>query len=497
MTKILIVEDDTTFATILDNFLNRNGFKVVLKNSVKTAIEALSSEDFQLLLLDYRLGDGIGMDVVEFNLASGKSTPVIIMTSFNDVRTAVKAIRKGVHDYITKPVNPDELLMVLREALQDQSSKTAAGYNGSVSGKEDKPVKKNISKLDPAHGTAASDFVEGRSKISRKLHEYITLVAPTDMSILIRGESGTGKEYVARSIHMQSKRASKPFVSIDCGTLSKELASSELFGHVKGSFTGALQDKTGQFLEASGGTLFLDEIGNLSYDVQVKLLRALQEKVIQPVGGNKLIEVDVRILAATNEDLVGSFVDGKFREDLYHRINEFEIVVPALRDREEDFDEFVRFFIQQSNEELDKKVTKLDDRSLDILKQYDWPGNLRELKNIVKRMILLSSGSVAGIESLPSEMVDNIFQKQRTSPLTAQLATHAVGPGEGLLTPVYGFPMGTSILEVDLKTQSEAHERNLIIEALVKSKYNKSKAAKMLQIDRKTLYNKIEKYGIE
>lgn len=491
MTKILIVEDDTTFATILDNFLSRNGFQVLVKNSVKNAIEVIRNEDFHVLLLDYRLGDGVGMDIVEFNLDSGKTTPVIIMTSFNDVRTAVKAIRKGVHDYITKPVNPEELLMVLQEALQAPKSSV-----NSTQSQDHSSAKKSVSKLDVAHGTLSSDFVEGKSKISKKLHEYIALVAPTDMSILIRGESGTGKEYVARSIHLQSKRASKPFVSIDCGTLSKELASSELFGHVKGSFTGALQDKTGQFLEASGGTLFLDEIGNLSYDVQVKLLRALQEKVIQPVGGNKLIEVDVRILAATNEDLVGSFAEGKFREDLYHRINEFEVIVPALRDRTEDFGDFIQFFIQQSNHELDKKVQKLDEKSMEVLQQYDWPGNLRELKNIIKRMILLSNGPIAGVESLPSEMVDNIFQKQKSVSFGLS-NTHAQNSAESTLLPNFNFPPLGASMEIDLKTQSEAHERNLIIEALIKAKYNKSKAAKMLQIDRKTLYNKIEKYGIE
>ncbi len=454
MANILLVEDDTTFAAILENFLKKKGFDVEVKYSVKSGIEALKNDAFQLILLDYRLGDGIGLDIVDSIQAEGKAIPCIIMTSFNDVRTAVKAMRQGVYDYITKPVNPDELLMVVNEAL---AGKPAAGQ----------PVAPRPS----AGGTNApvAEFVEGTSVAARKLHEYIALVAPTDMSVLIRGESGTGKEYVARSIHGLSKRADKPFISIDCGTLSKELASSELFGHVKGSFTGALNDKVGQFVEASGGTLFLDEIGNLSYDVQVKLLRALQEKVIQPVGANKTVNVDVRVIAATNEDLVGS---GKFREDLYHRINEFEIIVPALRDRRSDFQQFADFFVAKANEELGRQVTDLADGVKEIFNAYDWPGNLRELKNVIKRMVLLSPGTTAEVSALPEEMVFAMRNPEAAEP-----------------KPSTDNP--------DLRLHSEAHERKLIMDVLQKAKYNKSKAAQMLNIDRKTLYNKMEKYGIE
>ena len=458
MANILLVEDDTTFATILENFLKKKGFDVVVKYSVKSGIEALKNAQFQLILLDYRLGDGIGLEVLDALRAQGKMVPSVIMTSFNDVRTAVNAIRQGVFDYITKPVNPDELLMVVNEALEGKSTAKASTV---TTGQKNKSGK--------AGGTDL-DFVEGSSTAARKLHEYIGLVAPTDMSVLIRGESGTGKEYVARAIHQKSKRAGKPFVSIDCGTLSKELASSELFGHVKGSFTGALNDKTGQFEEATGGTLFLDEIGNLSYDVQVKLLRALQEQVIQPVGANKTISVDVRVIAATNEDLLGS---GKFREDLYHRINEFEIIVPALRSRRGDFKQFVDFFVQKANDELGRNVTELAEEVKAIFDAYDWPGNLRELKNVIKRMVLLSPGPRAEAAALPEEMVDAIHRPaEDTGPM-----------------PTADNP--------DLRLHSEAHERKLIIDVLQKAKYNKSKAAQMLNIDRKTLYNKMEKYGIE
>ncbi|GGG97516.1 sigma-54-dependent Fis family transcriptional regulator [Parapedobacter pyrenivorans] len=455
MANILLVEDDTTFATILENFLKKKGFEVVVKYSVKSGIEALRNDTFHLILLDYRLGDGIGLDVVDALRRQGKVIPSIIMTSFNDVRTAVKAIRQGVFDYITKPVNPDELLMVVNEALEGKSAERITTVSRI---REDNADAKDL------------DFVEGTSTAARKLHEYIALVAPTDMSVLIRGESGTGKEYVARAIHQMSMRADKPFVSIDCGTLSKELASSELFGHIKGSFTGALNDKTGQFVEASGGTLFLDEIGNLSYDVQVKLLRALQERTIQPVGANKTINVDVRVIAATNEDLLGS---GKFREDLYHRINEFEIIVPALRDRRGDFQQFVDFFVMKANNELGREVNELADEVDEIFNAYDWPGNLRELKNVIKRMVLLSPGSRAEASALPQEMV---YVIKNPITITDQVPS-ADNP--------------------DLRLHSEAHERKLILDVLQKAKYNKSKAAQMLNIDRKTLYNKMEKYGIE
>lgn len=457
MAQILLVEDDTTFATILENFLKKKGFDVVVKYSVKGGVEALKTQEFQLILLDYRLGDGIGLDILDALRAQDKVIPSVIMTSFNDVRTAVNAIRQGVFDYITKPVNPDELLMVVNAALDEKSADTE--------------MVASRTRIASADATSSGlDFVEGASTAALKLHEYIALVAPTDMSVLIRGESGTGKEYVARAIHRQSKRAGKPFVSIDCGTLSKELASSELFGHVKGSFTGALNDKMGQFEEATGGTLFLDEIGNLSYDVQVKLLRALQERVIQPVGANKTINVDVRVIAATNEDLLGS---GKFREDLYHRINEFEIIVPALRDRRGDFQQFVDFFVKKANEELGRDVEELASEVGDIFNAYDWPGNLRELKNVIKRMVLLSPGTKAEASALPEEMVYAI----RRLPDSHTAAPSAENP--------------------DLRLHSEAHERKLIVDVLQKAKYNKSKAAQMLNIDRKTLYNKMEKYGIE
>lgn len=439
MSKFLIVEDDTTFAQIIEGFLLKNGFEVLLTSNTKQAYKLVDQQDFDLFLVDYRLPDGTGLDILKYAREKGIATPTIVMTSFNDVRTAVKSIQLGAFDYITKPVNPDELLMIIKNSLAKKESQAV-------------PTDDN--------------FIKGESSVAEKLHGHIALVAPTDMSVIIQGESGTGKEHIAKTLHLQSKRNSKPFIAIDCGTLSKDLAGSELFGHVKGAFTGALNDKKGQFEAANGGTLFLDEVGNLSYEVQVKLLRALQERVIQPIGSTKTIPVDVRIIAATNDDLANSIQHGEFREDLYHRLNEFKIQLPALRDRGTDLDLFISHFISLSNKELGRNVQLIAKDAKELLMQYDWPGNLRELKNVIKRMVLLSPGDIAQIESLPDEMRFAVSQLSKTS-------------------------------STDLKATNELNEKQLITETLLKVKHNKSKAAKLLNIDRKTLYSKMERYGIE
>ena len=443
MVHILLVEDDLTFAKIVTVFLGKNGYHVDVEHTVKAALKTFSENTYQLLLLDYRLPDGTGLDLLEVAGKASPAIPIIMMTSFNDVRTAVKAMRSGVFEYIIKPLNPDELLMVIKEALAKKTEKNTS------------PSKKIM-----------PSFIAGKSKPAKKLAEHIELVAPTEMSVLIIGESGTGKEYVARSIHDLSNRKNKSFVAIDCGTLSKELAGSELFGHVKGAFTGATTDKPGIFVTANGGTVFLDEIGNLGYDVQIKLLRMLQERSIQPVGGTKLIDIDIRLITATNENLVAGISKGEFREDIYHRINEFKIQVPPLREREEDLALFVDYFIKAANNELGKAITKLTDEAMEVFVAHDWPGNLRELRNVIKRMVLLSKTTIAGKESLPDEMIETVHPAEKNN---------------------------TS----DLKAMQEASEKEQISKVLQETKYNKSKAAKMLNIDRKTLYYKMEQYGID
>jgi two-component system, NtrC family, response regulator HydG len=447
MASVLLIEDDITFSRILEGFLAKHGYRVTVNHSGKEGLKSFESKAFDIVLLDYRLPDTNGVDVLVEMKKMSVNIPVIIMTGFSDIRTAVKAIKLGALEYITKPVNPDELLMLVKEA-----------------NKAERPtVKKKVSR--------DGQFVQGRSPSAAKLHDYIRLVAPTSMSVIIQGESGTGKEYVARAIHRLSARSNGPFLAVDCGALSKELAASELFGHVKGSFTGAVQDKTGQFEAAHTGTLFLDEVGNLSYEVQVKLLRAIQERVITPVGSNKEIRVDVRIITATNDDLAVSVRQGQFREDLFHRLNEFMLEVPPLRERLDDLNEFLDYFRESANQELGKNVTGFDDRVMRLFNGYDWPGNLRELKNVVKRSVLLANADVVTIESLPMEMVTH-----------ARTSVPKVTPA----VPIY-----------DLKALQETQEKEMIMKTLQEVRYNKSKAARILNIDRKTLYLKMEKYGIE
>ncbi|MCU0420627.1 MAG: sigma-54 dependent transcriptional regulator [Cyclobacteriaceae bacterium] len=447
MASILIIEDDRTFGRIVEGFLVKNGFRVTLCADARSGLREAHARTFQVALLDYRLPDGNGLEVLEKIHALQPQLPVIIMTGFSEIRTAVAAMKLGAREYITKPVNPDELLLMVRGLLKETGAVPSAP----------RP------KPDPAH-----TWVKGTSTEAAQLYEFIRVVAPTDFTIIIEGESGTGKEQVARSIHTQSKRSAQPFVAIDCGALSKELAASELFGHAKGAFTGAVSEKTGQFERAHGGTLFLDEVGNLSYDVQIKLLRAIQERIVQPVGSAKEIKVDVRIITATNDSLREKVANGSFREDLFHRLNEFRLTVPPLRTRGDDILEFVTFFQRQACDELGKPVLPFSSEYMALLKRYDWPGNLRELRNVVRRSVLLTAEGEIGVEVLPSEMVVSINK-----------------------------PVPTAVSAYDLKAMNEVQERDLIVKTLHEVKYNKSKAARLLNIDRKTLYLKMEKYGIE
>ena len=445
MGSILLIEDDLTFSRILDGFLTKKGYQVTIAHKGKDGLKAFQSRSFDFILLDYRLPDTTGMDILEEIRKSNTTVPIVIMTSFSDIRTAVKAIKLGAYEYITKPVNPDELLMILQQALKKERHIVSAPES-------------------------SQRIVLGSSAEAKELHDMVKLVAPTNMSVLIEGESGTGKENVARTIHNLSSRAKGPFVAVDCGSLSKELAGSELFGHARGSFTGALTDKMGQFELAHKGTIFLDEVGNLSYDVQVKLLRAIQERIVQPIGSNKEVKVDVRILTATNDDLAESVRKGEFREDLYHRLNEFKLRVPALKERGKDLYEFLDFFREEANRELQRNVKTFDREVLKLFEIYDWPGNLREMKNVVKRAVLLTPDETVTLSALPLEMIENM-RSMETKEKTAG---------------VY-----------DLKALQEVQEREMILKTLQEVRYNKSKAARILNIDRKTLYLKMDKYGIQ
>ena len=378
--RILIVDDDITFALMLRTWLSKRGFGVGTASSVAAARTALEAGGFSLVLSDMRLPDEDGIALLQWMAGAGVAAPVIVMTSYAEIQNAVRCMKLGARDYVAKPVNPDELLKKIREALDVPAV----------------PAAKSASKPAPRAAGSFSEqplnYIEGRSDAARQLYEHIRLVAPTNMSVLVNGASGTGKEHVAQLIHRESKRAGKPFVAVDCGAIPRDLAASEFFGHVKGAFTGALADKTGAFEAADGGTLFLDEVGNLGYETQVQLLRALQERRIRPVGSNREIPVDIRLVAATNEDLEAAIARGTFRADLYHRINSFTLRMPCLRQMRGDIPLFADFFLDQANRELDKRIVGFDAAAAAALAAYDWPGNLRQLKNAVMSATLLAAG---------------------------------------------------------------------------------------------------------
>ncbi len=457
MKKILIVEDDLAFGTLIQTWLRKKGFVVERVTSVGAAVRQMGQDGApDLVLSDLRLPDHDGLELLQQLRAEGRQTPFIVMTSYAEVQNAVLAMKSGANDYIAKPFQPDILLEKIREALAAQPV-PAAPQAGLSAPAAPAPSAPHGGEEGPEDGVPR--HIEGRSEASKKLYGLVALVAPTPMSVLILGESGTGKEYVARRIHAQSQRAKGPFVAIDCGAIPRDVAASELFGHVKGAFTGADRDKKGAFELADGGTLFLDEVGNLGYEVQVQLLRALQERRIRPVGSTQETAVDLRLVCATNEDLARRVADGAFREDLYHRINEFSIHMPPLRERGADLFLFADLFVRQANEELGRSVAGFDEKAAARMASYSWPGNLRELSNVVKRAVLMTKGGRISLDVMAQCMEDT------TQP--APTALH-----------------------------DEHDERQRIARALTAAGGNKSKAALLLGIDRKTLYNKMRKYGI-
>lgn len=453
MPHLLIVDDDLTLAIMLRTWLSKQGFEVETASSVKAAGKKLLEDGpFDLVLSDLRLPDEDGLFLLQWMKQKQVSTPVIIMTSYAEVQNAVEAMKQGAADYIAKPVHHEILLQKIQEVIRTPRPSSPAPAPQPQGGRTTPP---------PA-GTTTIDhkkYLEGKSEAARQLYNYVALVAPTPMSVLITGASGTGKEYVARRIHSLSKRADKPFVAIDCGAMLKDLAASEFFGHVKGAFTGAVTDKTGAFVEANGGTLFLDEVGNLSYDVQVQLLRALQERRIRPVGSTQEIEVDIRLVCATNENLPLAIERGEFREDLYHRINEFTLRMPALHERGRDILLFADFFLQQANEELERHIMGFEPKAVEAMMNYNWPGNLREMKNLVRRATLLAQDDIIRLADL----------------------------GPSLQTPA---------ATTGLQLHNEDTEKQRIQQALEATGGNKSKAAQLLGVDRKTLYNKLKLYGL-
>jgi len=455
MKKILIIDDEVNVALLLSKFLTRNGFEVVTASSGTSGMEALKDGSFNLVLCDFRLEDTDGREMLRNIKTQYPKTGVIIITGYSDIKMAVELIKMGAYDYITKPLYPDEILNTINKAFETHYALVEDVFNNAAAIADKSKSRESKRQL------FASEFVAGTSKVSKELLRQIELVAPTNYSVIILGESGTGKESVAKSIHLCSPRFNQPFIAMDCGSLTKELAASEFFGHEKGSFTGAIADKMGHFEAANGGTLFLDEIGNLSYDTQIQLLRTLQERLIKPVGSNREIHVNVRIIAATNENLQLKKEQGSFREDLYHRLNEFQIEVPSLRERREDILLFAHHFLSESNADLNKSVIGFDPEVEAVFMNYAWPGNLREMKNVVKRSTLLSTGQRISLNEIPSD----IYNLQNN--------------------------------EDRFRLFNEKNEDELIRNVLETVGYNKSKAARLLKIDRKTLYNKLKLYQID
>ncbi|KJD35945.1 chemotaxis protein CheY [Tamlana sedimentorum] len=445
MKHILLIEDDVAFSEMLKHFLERHKYKVDLCYNINNASKLLNTKKYNLIFTDLRLPDGDGISLLKQVKQTDFKIPVVLMTSYAEVSTAVQAMKQGAFDYISKPFNPSEVLEVISNALEVKA------INKESSSNEHKLKDK----------ASAKRYITGISSASKTLNEYVDLVAPTDMSVLVTGESGTGKEVVAKSIHLKSARKNNPFVAVDCGAIPKEIASSEFFGHKKGSFTGAINDKTGHFESANSGTLFLDEVGNLSYENQIQLLRALQERKVKPIGSSDEIHVDIRLITATNEDLLLAVEKGDFREDLYHRLNEFSIKVPSLKERKDDLILYADFFLDKANNQLNKTITGFSKDVLDTFQNYHWPGNLRELSNVIKRATLLSQTDLITERDLPIELFK--LQKQ---------------------------------IIVENKFSTKENEKDLIISALQEVNNNKTQAAKLLNITRKTLYNKLKEYNL-
>lgn len=444
MTRILIVEDDIAFGTMMQTWLKKKGFDVDKATSVGAAVRLIGDKPaYDLVLSDLRLPDRDGLELLAWMHKNNMLIPFIVMTNYAEVQNAVLAMKSGAADYIAKPIQPDILLSKIKDALKNADNATAAATTPT-----------NNTTTTPQHHNTTTRHIEGNSEASRQLYSYVSLVAPTPMSVLILGASGTGKEYVARRIHEQSQRAGKPFVALDCGAIPRDVAASEFFGHKKGAFTGADADKCGAFEAANGGTLFLDEVGNLSYEVQVQLLRALQERRVRPLGGIEERPIDIRLVAATNENLEQAVAEGRFREDLYHRLSEFTIYMPQLSERGTDLFLFADLFVRFANEDLSRNVEGFEARAAEMLASHTWPGNLRELNNVVKRAVLVARGPYITQEELSAAM-----------------------------GPVRQEPI-TALHDADA-------ERQRILNALQQCGGNKSKAARMLGIDRKTLYNKL------
>jgi len=497
--KILVIDDDTDICLLLRRFLSKNGFDVAIAHNGVSGLATLDDFRPDLVLTDFKLGDMDGVTILAQIKERFPYVPVLIITGYSDIKVAINVMKQGAYDYITKPLFPDEILLTIKKALSQPTHHIippTAPVEEETSNSSTPRKKSNA---------PAPAYILGNGPESQQLYKQVDLVAPTNYSVLIYGESGSGKEAVALEIHRRSKRANGPFVAMDCGAISRDLAASELFGHEKGSFTGALTQKIGHFEMANGGTLFLDEIGNLPYDVQVSLLRVVQERKVRRIGGNREFEVDVRIIVASNERLIEAARKGKFREDLYYRFNEFSIDVPPLRDRKQDLMAFAQFFLDKTNNELGKNVRGFSSEVIQAFEEYPWPGNLREMRNVIKRSTLLSEGTLIEARTLPFELLNysRLLFLEPTTPVTPVAASAPVPAEVPVYVPSLSVPIASplapakaSFNKTDLKAAALEAEYEMILNVLKQVNFNKSKAAAALGIDRKTLYNKMKSLNL-
>ncbi len=443
---ILITDDDESLRRVLEYNLSKKGYRLLLASNGEEALNIFKSEDVDIVVTDIKMEKMDGLELLENIKRLNNNVLVIMITAHGSIETAVKAMKLGAYDYITKPFDRDELQVMVEKALKFQSL-----------------MSENLRLRQELTDRFKLDNVIGDSAKMRSVFDIVGRVAKSDSTVLLQGESGTGKELIAKAIHFNSLRAKKPFVTVNCSAIPQNLMESEMFGYVKGAFTGAIKDKLGKFEAADGGTIFLDEIGDMDKDLQVKLLRVLQEKSIDKVGATQHIHVDARIITATNISLETAIKEGKFREDLFYRISVIPILLPPLRERKDD----IPLLAQHLMDKHDGKGCKLLPEVFDILNRYDWPGNVRELENIIERAIVLKKKeNVIGPEDIP----EHIKTKQSYSPMSLEI------PDEGI--------------------KLEEVEKGLIINALNKSGQNQTRAAELLGITRNTLIYRLEKYNI-
>src|SRR6185437_15395707 len=442
--KILIIDDDLDMCSLLSRFLNKKGYEAEVALNGSKGLARFNEEHFDIVLCDFRLGDKSGKDVLLKIKEIKPETIVIIITGYSDIKIAVDVIKMGAFDYITKPLIPDEVVNVIEKALANPVTEQKPSSQKT-------PPPAAVDKKKKYELSLNNEYLVGRDGETARIYRQIEIVAPTNYSVILYGESGTGKEVIAKTIHEASQRKGRPFIAMDCGTLSKELSGSELFGHVKGAFTGAVTDKEGHFEMANGGTLFLDEVSNLPKDVQASLLRVIQERKYKRVGGTKEMDVDVRIIVASNENLQEAYQRGKFREDLYHRFNEFSINLPPLRNRKGDIPLFAQFFLDRTNEELQKDVEGYDEDVEEMFLNYSWPGNLREFRNVVRRAVLLTQEGKINSKVLPWEITQSLILHE----------VHANGNES-----MQSMPANAQHKDVDLKDAAAKAEYETIMSVL-------------------------------